>query len=71
MGETQTPNSYDFVISEPVTKPQNQLFLSLEPPRHLQKIQKSHIFLNILNLSISEFRNSDHFTFFEKTGTDN
>ena len=39
MGETKTPHFYDFGIFEPVTEPQNQLFLSLETPGHLQKIK--------------------------------
>ena len=41
MGEAQTPHFYDFGILEPVTKPQNQYYLSLETPGHLNKIKKS------------------------------
>ena len=41
MGEAQTPHFYDFGIFEPVTKPQNQLCLSLEPPGHLTKSRKN------------------------------
>ena len=41
MGETQTPHFYDFWIFEPVTKPQNQQFLSLETPGHLKQIKKT------------------------------
>ena len=40
MGETEAPHFYDFGIFEPVTKPQNQLFLFLETPGDLKKIQK-------------------------------
>ena len=40
MGEAQTPHFYDFGIFEPVTKPQNQHYLSLETPRHLNEIKK-------------------------------
>ena len=41
MGETKTPHFYDFGIFEPVTKPQNQLFLYLETPGHLQQNQEN------------------------------
>ena len=53
MGEAQTHHFYDFRIFEPVTKPQNQHYLSLETPGHLNKIKKIHgtfenmIFLNL------------------------
>ena len=40
MGEAQTPHFYDFGIFEPVTKPQNQLFLSLQTPGHLKESRK-------------------------------
>ena len=40
MGETKTPHFYDFGIFEPVTKPQNQLFLSLETPGHLKQFRQ-------------------------------
>ena len=41
MGEPQTPHFYDFGISEPVTKPQSQLFLSLDTPEYLKKKQEN------------------------------
>ena len=37
MGATKTPRFYDFRTFEPVAKPQNQLFLSLETPGYLKK----------------------------------
>ena len=40
MGETKTPRFYDFGFFEPVTNPQNQLFLSLETPGHQKKTRK-------------------------------
>ena len=40
MGETKAPHLYDFAISEPVTKPQNQYYLCLESPGHLNKLKK-------------------------------
>ena len=40
MGQAQTPHFYDFGIFEPVTEPQNQLFLSLETPGYLKKIKQ-------------------------------
>ena len=40
MGEPKTTYFYDFGIFEPVTKPQNQLSLSLETPGHLTKKQE-------------------------------
>ena len=65
MGEAQTPRFYDLGIFEPVTKPQNQLFLSLETPGHLNKIkkitgtfEKTIIFIN---LKMVEIQNSDNF----------
>ena len=58
MGEAQTPHFYDFGIFEPVTKPQNQLCLSLETPGHLNKIKKDPHFQKHIFLQISEFRNS-------------
>ena len=39
MGETEPPHFYDFGIFEPVTKPQNQLFLFLDTPEHSPKIK--------------------------------
>ena len=41
MGEAQTRYFYDFGISEPVTKPQNQPFLFLETPGYLKQIKKT------------------------------
>ena len=69
MGETQIPDFYDFGIFEPVTKPRNQLFLSLEIPGHLNNYKK---FPNLLNnvLWISEFWNSQSFDIFEKAGAE-
>ena len=62
MGETKTPPFYDFWIWGRVPEPQNQLFLSLETPGHLQKIKKNHwnlfqriVFINLLNLSEIQF----------------
>ena len=46
MGEAQSPHFYDFGIFEPVTKTQNQLFLPLETPGHL----------NILSLETKKSR---------------
>ena len=40
MGEAQTPHFYDFGIFEPVTKPQNQHYLSLETPGYSKAIEK-------------------------------
>ena len=39
MGEAQTHHFDDFCIFEPVTKPHNQHYLSLEAPGHLNKIK--------------------------------
>ena len=58
MGEAQTPHFYDFGIFEPVTKPQNQLVLSLETPGYLTKSinslehLKNIIFVNLRILGI-------------------
>ena len=41
MGETKTPHFYDFGIFEPVTKPQNQHYLSLETPGYSKKINQN------------------------------
>ena len=40
MGETKNLHFYDFGIFEPVAKPQHQLFLSSETPRHLKKSRR-------------------------------
>ena len=40
LGNLNNPHFYDFGIFEPKPKPQNQLFLSLETPGHLNKIKK-------------------------------
>ena len=72
MGETKTPHFYDFGISEPVTKPQNQLFLFLETPGFLNKIKKSlgtlltHVIF-IIGLNIWE---TQQMSISKKTGTD-
>ena len=65
MGETKTLHFYDFGIFEPVTKPQNQLFLLLETPGYLNK---SRQFLGIcstnitfVNLGIWKIQNVDNF----------
>ena len=69
MGEPQTPNFYDFGTFEPVTNPQNQLFLSLETLGHLTKFKKnpkhfqtiSFINLGIWKLHLFDiFRNDGH-----------
>ena len=46
MGETATSNFYDFGISGRVPEPQNQLFLSLDTQRYLEKSRKSIINFN-------------------------
>ena len=58
MGETKTPHFYDFWIFEPVTKPQNQLFLSLEAPGHQKTQNAEHTFYESRNF---ETRNFDIF----------
>ena len=65
MGEAQTPHFYDFGIFEPVTKPQNQYYLSLETPGYSKKSRKipgifleNIIFIKSRNLEIQNF---DHF----------
>ena len=61
MGEAQTPHYYDFGIFEPVTKPQNQHYLSLETPGYLKQIKKNpgtfskHIMF--VNRGIKQFGN--------------
>ena len=64
MGETQTPNFYDFWIFEPVIMPQNQYCLSLGTPVYSNKIEKiprtfsEHIcFIKCRNLAIQYFDN--------------
>ena len=54
MGEAQTPHFYDFGVSEPVTKPQNQLFVSLETPGHLSKNQEKswNILTNVMFINL-------------------
>ena len=52
---------HDFWIFEPVTKPQNQLCLSLETPGHLNKIKKNQTFLKHgINLKIWEIQNLEN-----------
>ena len=41
MGETKNPNFFDFGIYGSVPEPQNQLFLTLETPGHLDKSRKN------------------------------
>ena len=41
MGEPETPDFYDFGISDPATKPQHQHYLSLETPGHLKQIKNT------------------------------
>ena len=41
MGEPPNPHFYDFGVFERFPEPQNQLFLSLETPEHLEKQKKS------------------------------
>ena len=53
---------YDIGIFEPVTKPQNQLCLFLEPPGHAtNQDESSNIFKNIMlvNLGILTLQNVD------------
>ena len=65
MGETQNSQFYDFGLFEPVTKLQNQFFLSLETPEHINEIKKipkdlsKTCFLHILK--ILETENVDNF----------
>ena len=44
MGETKTPHFYAFETFEPITKSQNQLFLSLEKTRIPKKTRKPQYF---------------------------
>ena len=57
MGEPRTPHFYDFGILEPVTKPQNQLILSLETPDQLTKRENPQTFKTYMfaNLGILKF----------------
>ena len=61
MGGAQTPHFYDFRIFEPVSKPQNQFFLSLETAGHLKQIKKkpwnilNTIFINVEILETHKF----------------
>ena len=64
VGEPKNPHFCDFGIFEPVTKPQNQLFLSLETPGYLKQINKipgtfskNIMFANIGILAIQNFVN--------------
>ena len=59
MGEAQTPHFYDFGIFEPVTKPQNQHYLSLETPGYSKKINKNpwYLFRKYYFYKISESGN--------------
>ena len=61
IGEPKTQNFFDSGIFEPVTKPQNQLFLFLETPGHLKRIKKNqtvnkHIFYKSRNFATPQFR---------------
>ena len=69
MGETKTHHFYDFWIFEPVTKPQNQYYLSLQTPGHLKKIMGNlqhfrgiYVFINLWILKLQ------HFNMFRKVG---
>ena len=71
MGEPNNSHFYDFGIFEPVITPQNQLFVSLETPGHLNKIKNNPqtvlrilLFINIKNPEL-------FLTIFEKAGTEN
>ena len=44
MGEPKTPHFYNFGISERVPGSQNQYYLSLETPGHLNKSTKNQTF---------------------------
>ena len=69
MGETKTPNFYDFGIFERVPKPQNQLFLSLETPGHLKNQENSlEHFFKILFVCISKFGKIHNFDIVGKDG---
>ena len=61
MGEAQTLHFYDFGIFEPVTKPQNQHYFSLETPGHLKTTKKNMgtSWKNIIygNLRLKKFEN--------------
>ena len=48
MGETETSPFYEFGIFEPVTKPQNQLFLFSETSGHLKTNQANPQTINVL-----------------------
>ena len=69
MGEPKNPHLFDFGISQPVTKPQNQLFLSLETPGYLKRIKKIpwNIFETITFVNIGILENQ-HFDIFRKNG---
>ena len=68
----QTPHLPDFGIFEPVTKPPNQLFVSLETPGYLKEIKKSpwNIFKNIVFIKLG-ILNIHVLTVLEKTGAEN
>ena len=72
MGETKTPHFYDFGIFEPVTKPQNQHYLSLETPGHSKKIKKNpwNMLETYYFYKISEFGKLKILTLSEKAGTE-
>ena len=60
MGETKNPHLYDVGIFGPVTKPQNQLFVSLETPVNLKNSETPWVII-FINLQILEFQNFDNF----------
>ena len=59
--KTQNYNFHDFLGFGPVTKPQNQHYLSLETPGHLKQIKKNlgTSWKNIIfgNLRINKYEN--------------
>ena len=68
MEEAQTPHFYDLWIFEPITKPQNQLFLSLETQGHLKQIQKTPgRVLHIRFTNLNSMQNT--LKIYEKMGT--
>ena len=71
MGEAQTPHFYEFWIFEPVTKPQNQLFLFLETPGYLKTSEKNpQTFFKHMIVIHLEMMETHKTEMLEKTGTE-
>ena len=69
-GEPKTPQFFDFGIVEPITKPQNQVFFSLETPGHLKQIKKNaRSIQHIIFINIEKWK-PEVLTFLEKAGAD-